>query len=78
VQSHRKTRRKHGIESFDIFPQGFLKSVECHLYFCRGVRKRRDEKREPRINTIHKIIKERAGRAVNSVRKMYGAAIIRS
>jgi len=67
-----KTCRKHGIQSFDIFPQGFLKPVKCNLYFCRGVRKRRDEKREPRINTIHKIIQERAGRAVGSERKRTG------
>jgi len=39
VQRHVKTRRKHGIESLDIFPQGFLKSVKCNLYFCCGVRK---------------------------------------
>jgi len=72
VQSHMETCRKHGIQSFDIFPQGFLKSVKCNLYFCVGVRKRRDEKRKPRINTIHKIIQERAGRAVSSVRKCTG------
>jgi len=72
VQSHMKTCRKHGIQPFDIFTQSFLKSVKCMLYFCRGVRKRRDEQRKPRINTIHKIIQERAGRAVSSVRKCTG------
>jgi len=69
LQSHVKTRRTHGIESFDIFPQGFLKSVKCNFYFCRGVRKRGNEKREPRINTIHKIIQERTDRAASSERK---------
>jgi len=72
VQSHVKTRRKHGIESFDILPQGFLKSVKCKLYFCCGVRKRRNEERETRINAIHKMIQERAGRAVSSVRECTG------
>jgi len=51
VQIHVKTRRKHGIESIDIFPQVILNSVKCNLYFCCGVRKRRSEKRDARINT---------------------------
>jgi len=70
MQSYVEASLQHGIQAFHMFSKSFLKTVKCHLDFCRGVGERRNEKSSPGINTIHKIIQERAGRAASRERKL--------
>jgi len=72
MESDVEASRQHGTQAFRVFSNSFLKTAKCNLDFCRGVGERRYEKSKPTRNATHKMIQERAGRAVSSEKHCAG------